>query len=103
METQLHENEVPVCLTCAGKPKRKEGVKAILFRQLHEATKRADLAIEAFSAITGDIPSYIPHPDGVQRIHNASNALSAARAELMMAHQRLNDYLDRGIVPGDLG
>ena len=55
-----------------------------------------------FNAITGEIPSGIPHPDGVQRIRNASRDLSSARAELMRVHNRIQDYLIRGIVPEDL-
>ena len=47
-------------------------------------------------------PSGLAHPDGVQRIKNASNALTIARREMATAHSRLNDYLSRGIVPEDL-
>jgi hypothetical protein len=48
------------------------------------------------------IPSFIPHPDGTQRIHNASHQLTEARNAMMKAHHRLNDYLERDIVPKDL-
>jgi hypothetical protein len=47
-------------------------------------------------------PSGLPHPDGSQQVQNASAALAAARQDLMKAHNRLNDYLGRGIVPDDL-
>jgi hypothetical protein len=77
-------------------------VKTALLRDLQEATKRADEASDAFLAITTEIPSGIPHPDGTQNIHNASHKLTAAREAIMMAHTRLNDYLERGIVPNDL-
>jgi hypothetical protein len=53
-------------------------------------------------AITSDIPSGLPSTDGTQRIHNAANALKAARKDAMEAHDRLNDYLQHGIVPEDL-
>jgi hypothetical protein len=36
-----------------------------------------------------------PCPDHLQRVKNASESLFAA-------HSRLNDYLERGIVPEDL-
>jgi len=71
-------------------------------RDLHEATLRAEAATTAFHAVTGDIPSYIPQPDGTQRIHNASRALKVARDEMMTAHNRLNEFLEHGIVPDDL-
>jgi len=38
----------------------------------------------------------MPHPDGVQRIHNASGKLKAARDEMMRAHRRLNAFIERG-------
>lgn len=47
-------------------------------------------------------PSGPPHPDGVQRITNASNELSVARKEMVRAYARLTDYVERGIVPEDL-
>ena len=50
----------------------------------------------------GQIPSGFPHPDGSQRIHNASRDLSTARKDLMRAHTRLDDFLKTGIVPEDL-
>lgn len=77
-------------------------VRAILFRDLAEATAGTESAREAFTAITDDIPSGLPHSDGIQRIHNASRALSAARVEMLKAHSRLNDFLNRGVVPEDL-
>jgi hypothetical protein len=73
-----------------------------LIRDLHEATLRADAATAAFIEITSDIPSGLPHPDGIQRIHNASREMDAARKEMMAAHSRLNAFLERGIVPEDL-
>jgi len=40
-------------------------------------------------------------PDGSQRIQNAARALAAARNEVMRAHSRLDEFLARGVVPGD--
>jgi len=106
-ETMLYEGGVPVCLTCverrkATKADHKADVQAMLARDLTEATLRAESATMEFNAISGDIPSGMPQPDGTQRIHNASRALAAARDEMMKAHNRLNDFLSRGIVPEDL-
>jgi hypothetical protein len=69
---------------------------------MHEAVARAEAATEASSAITSKIPSGIPDPDGVQRIHNVSRALKLARDEMMIAHNRLNAFLERGIVLNNL-
>jgi len=101
-ETELYFNNVPVCVKCSEESADKRRTKAILFKDLEEATQRADEATDAFSAISRDIPSGLPHPDGTQQIHNASHKLSAAREAMMKAHTRLNDYVERGIVPDDL-
>jgi hypothetical protein len=77
-------------------------VRAILFEELIAASERARAATEYFTKVTGNIPSGLPHPDGTQRIHNASRKLTAARNEMIKAHSRLNDYLNFGIVPEDL-
>lgn len=52
--------------------------------------------------MTTQIPSGLQHSDGTQQIQNASRRLSAAWDRMMNAHTRLNDYLERGIVPDDL-
>jgi hypothetical protein len=101
-ETQLYVGNVPVCLRCADEPHEKRDLKAALLKDLAEATERADEASDAFLAITTEVPSGIPHPDGTQNIHNASHKLTAAREAMMKAHTRLNDYVERGIVPEDL-
>ena len=108
-ETFIYEGgDIPICIECADarraprKPPASEPeIGASLQREFLAATKRAREAAESFDAIMTAIPSGIPHPDGVQRIQNASRAVSAARAEMMKAHNRLNEYLNRGIVPQD--
>jgi hypothetical protein len=42
------------------------------------------------------------NPDGVQCIHSASREMSAARIQMMKAHNRLNDYPSRRVVREDL-
>jgi hypothetical protein len=54
-----------------------------------------------FEAVMGQFPSGLPYPAGAKRIKNASSKLSAARERMVTAHHRLNDYLNRGIVPED--
>ena len=107
-DTALYENGVPICLKCvaAREAKSKKDYPAsihdILVRELTDATLQSESATTEFNAITSDVPSFIPPPDGTQRIHNASRKLSEAREQMMRAHHRLNDYLVRGIVPDDL-
>jgi hypothetical protein len=50
----------------------------------------------------GQFPGGLPEPNGAQQIQNASNALTIARKEMATAHNRLNDFLNRGVVPEDL-
>ena len=106
--TELYESGVPICLKCVAlrgaKPQkdRSASIQDILIRDLADATLRAESATTEFNSITSDIPSSIPPPDGTQRIHNASRAMKVARDEKIMAHNRLNAFLERGIVPEDL-
>jgi hypothetical protein len=102
IETQLHINHVPVCVQCADLTPEKRSVRAKLFREWSEAVKRADSANDAFREVTGSIPRGVPHSDGAQRIKNVSQQLTIARKEMIAAHDRLNDFLERGIVPEDL-
>ena len=108
-ETFLFDNDLPICLECADKREVKHKrlemerqVNIILKHDVTEATERAHAASDAFEAIVADVPSGLPHPDGTQRIHNASRTLSVARQEMMRAHERLHDFLTSGIIPEDL-
>jgi DNA-directed RNA polymerase subunit RPC12/RpoP len=109
-EIELFVKGVVTCTKCPQKrqaqPKTKapapQDIRATLFQDVLEATARNNEAFGEFNAVTGQFPSGLPHPDGVQRIKNASRKLSFARKEKMKAHDRLNDYLDNGIVPEDL-
>jgi len=67
-----------------------------------ETTAKKSEAFTKFQAVTGHFPSGLPHPDGVQRIRNASKELALARKEMQRAYTRWNDYLNTGIVPEDL-
>lgn len=98
-ETELYSGGTPICVPCADLSPDKRAARAKLLHDLHEATLRAEAATAAFAAISGDIPSGIPHPDGIQRIHNATREMDAARKEMMTAHTRLNDFIER--VPED--
>jgi hypothetical protein len=101
-DTMLYENGVPICLSCAEAPPESRKARIALFRDLHSAVMRSEAATDAFAAIASDIPSHTPHPDGIQRIQNASREMTTARKEMLRAHNRLNDFLNTGIVPDDL-
>jgi len=107
--TELYDGGVPICLECAEahsikrKPRATDHeIRTALFQDMLAATARSSEAARKFDTVMGQFPSGLPQPDGVQRIKNAANELSVARAELAVAHNRLNDYLNRGIVPEDL-
>jgi len=109
-ETFMYEGgDVPICIECSDSRKRRhhspsseEEIRDILQQDYARASERARESTESFDATVRETPSKIPHPDGVQRIHNASRRVSAARVEMMKAHNRLNDYLSRRIIPEDL-
>ena len=106
--TQLFENGVPICLKCTEErePKRKppngDQIRTALVNCIAQATARVSEANHKFSEAIGQFPSGLPHPDGVQRIKNASSELALARKEMMIAHKRFNEYVHRGIVSADL-
>jgi hypothetical protein len=107
--TQLFDNGVPICLKCTEErevrrkpPAPSPSVRSILHEDLIAATKQNCEALREFDEAIGQFPSGLPHPDGVQRIKNASNKLTVARKEMGTAHNRLDDFLSRGIVPEDL-
>jgi hypothetical protein len=107
-DTELYEGGVPVCPRCSdARTKRKppatnQQIRSTLLRDVLELTARTEEATKEFEAVTGQIPSGLPHPDGVQRIKNASAKLSVARNELIKAHRRLDEHVSCGIVPEDL-
>ena len=107
-DTELHESGVPVCPSCSDtRTKRKapateRQIRGTLLQDVIELTARTEEATKEFEAVMGQIPSGLPHPDGTQRIKNASAKLSIARNELMKAHRRLDERVSNGIVRGDL-
>lgn len=105
-ETELHNNGVPICLKCsvAQEAKRKppatqQQILNTLLQDVIELAARTEQATEELEDLVGQIPSGLPHPDGTQRIKNASAKLSIARNELMKAHRRLNDHSGSVILP----
>jgi hypothetical protein len=109
-DTELFENGVPVCLKCAQEetqPKRKPPSTEIshdprlrdtLFRDLVNATARMNGEQQKFDAMMDEFPTM----RAATLIKKAGANLEAARRELTRAHNRLNDFLSRGIIPDDL-
>jgi hypothetical protein len=107
-ETEMYFNEVPLCVACSERqdtPKRPQALesqlRARMMQELLDTSARAKSASEAFLVLMKETPSGLPHPDGAQRIQNASRELSIARTEMEKAHSRLNLYLSRGILHDD--
>ena len=98
-ETELYSSGVPICLKCSDArearrkpPATEQQVRSTLLQDVLELTARVEEAAREFNAVM-QIPSGLPHPDGVQRIKDASRKLSIARNELMNAHNRLDEHL----------
>src|SRR5579872_2663697 len=102
-ETEWIDNGVPICAGCSTqhdverKPfTSQEQIRNALLSDALEATARHNAAREEFEAILGQIPDYLPHADGIQRIKNAASSLSTARRAMMMAHDRFDQFLESG-------
>lgn len=95
--TTIHFSKgIPICIECTDK-KRSSGLteaefRATLLEDILIATANSNDASKEFDYIVSQF-SGLPHPDGSQRIKNASNRLNIARKEMMKAHIRLNEYI----------
>src|SRR5712671_3885113 len=98
--TELYDDGTPICPHCYMPENRQ--LMAKLLRNLGDAKIAAEAASAEFQAITSHIPSGIPHPDGTQRIRNASLRMKSTRDQMITAHWRLSNFLEHGIVPKDL-
>jgi hypothetical protein len=85
-----------------GKPMERDAILLTLRRDAETAKEKLAAATEKFDAMMRESPSALPHPDGVQRIHNAAKALSIARQEHVEAFVRLNAFVAEGIIPDNL-
>lgn len=77
-------------------------VRRILAEQFEAAVKERNIASARFDEVRKHIPNGLPHPDGTQRIANASADYAAALRDVGRAVQRIADFQTRGIVPEDL-
>src|SRR3954464_246125 len=80
----------------------RERIAKTLQDALDAALQERDTKSQEFDQILAQIPSGLPQPDGVQRIKNASTALSVAREKMIEAVIRLREFTNRGIIPEDL-
>ena len=108
-ETELYLAGKPICIGCADARVKESAplagsqqVREILVREVFDSTARTHAASEQFNVIMGDIPSAIPSPDSSLLLRQASRDLSEARKDMLRAHSRLNDFLNRGVIPEDL-
>ena len=102
-ESQLHLVSTPDEKEVKRKPPGSEN--KVLNRLIHDVVAAATLkseACEAFNAAIDQFPSGLPYPDGAQRVKYTSAQLSNARKILRTAHNRLDAFLNAGIVPEDL-
>ena len=106
-ETELHEAGVATCPACddrlrtAGLSKG-FSVHGELNQELAEATAELDFVNVAYNQVMDDIPSRLPHSDGVQRIHSILQEMLVARERFDRAYSRLVGFLDTGTIPPDL-
>lgn len=66
------------------------------------ARERRDAANLYFDEVTRNLPSGIPHPDGVVRIEQASRECSSAREAVRLAYEKFTNYLIHGKLPPGL-
>jgi hypothetical protein len=96
-ETELYSSGVPLCLKCVdGWEQQRAEDNKILARLRREealARERSQQAFRNFQEITKDVPSGLPHPDGVERIRIAHSELTHANETYHAAHKRLLDFL----------
>jgi coenzyme F420-reducing hydrogenase alpha subunit len=80
---------------------RKQILK-ILQDDVTYAKQQLDGANQAFEDVVREVPSMLPHADGIQRIKNVSRDLTLSRDKLNKAVARLNDFALHGTIPHDL-
>ncbi len=108
-ETELYNDRIALCVKCSDlweakrkPPTQSQNIRNLLLQDLVSTTARNSAALREFEEVMGQFPSGLPHPDGVQRIKNASREVTVARMDMLRAHHRLSDFLNAGIVPDDL-
>ena len=106
-ETQMYEKGVPVCLKCSDTSPSKppatalsKDASAVLLQEVLRTTALCEEAATEFDKVVCQVPNRVPHPDGGKTIIDATRKMAIARNEMVMAHNRLNDYMEQ--LPHDL-
>ena len=73
-----------------------------LVEQLRAARAQYAAARENFDAVISEVPSGLPHPDGVMRIEQAGKESRRTRELYTKALMRYSDFVLHGVVPPDL-
>lgn len=71
----------------------REQILYALRADLEAAIKNRDAVSGHFDDVISHVPSGIPYPDNVERIRQASREYTIAQQALMLATDRLNDFL----------
>jgi len=77
-------------------------IEFILLQTVQSTTAAQKAAYENLKAITSEIPSGLPSPDGTARIKQAGERNRAALNALNNALQRWHDFTVHGTIPEDL-
>jgi hypothetical protein len=78
---------------------RTEKIEAILAQQLERAEAVWRCEQTRFAEIVADIPSGLPHPDGVTRIKLVANRHNRALRDYRTALNEFSAFTINGIVP----
>jgi hypothetical protein len=73
-----------------------------LTERVRDARERRNLASTALDAILKSAPSGIPHPDGAERVRQASQKWAQAQNAFTEALWDLQQFTLRGVVPQNL-
>jgi hypothetical protein len=79
----------------------REQIESILLAELDEAREKHRRSAENLRAITSEIPTCIPSPDGALRIKKAGEEHRCAFEALRKALERWNVFIVHGNVPDD--
>jgi hypothetical protein len=77
----------------------KQQIEEALLSDLDKLRGNAQRAQALLLSVTSDVPSELPHPDGVQRIRNAGRAQKVALTKYADALREFNEFVLHGTIP----
>src|SRR5437016_6009805 len=93
-KTELFVNGSPLCVNCS---ESFEHDRSSIHRRLEYAEQvtlvETQQALATLTEITSELPSAIPHPDGVERVERARRNLHHAQQNYLEASRRLTQFL----------